>query len=91
VNLNDAVVVCSLCLVEEESTSHFFFTSHYSWKVWIEVHRWFSLSTVLPKEEKVHFLQHLQMCVSLRNRRGAWSIWVVVLWCVCNTRNSVSF
>lgn len=55
-NLNG---VCVLCNDQVETTSHLFFECNFSYSVWMTCLKWVGLSSALPNDGRMHFLQHV--------------------------------
>ncbi|XP_057443960.1 uncharacterized protein LOC130736131 [Lotus japonicus] len=87
--LEDAV--CPICLLEEETPSHLLVYCPFAWNIWMASYKWLGISTVLPKEGINHFLQHTFFCWSRNQRRGAWVVWIAVIWSIWSHRNAIIF
>lgn len=82
---------CSLCVQEEETTSHLLLTCPVVAKVWERCYRWLGVSTVLPEDCIRHLQQHFHLQLSSKQNQLYRVIWFAVVWSVWGRRNSVIF
>lgn len=87
----EADISCPLCSQTAENISHLFFFCNISWRVWMMVYNWCGISSVLPLDTSVNFMQFLQGCGSLKRRHGPWSIWVASVGTIWYSRNALIF
>lgn len=82
---------CPFCVSQEETSSHLLFSCPLSWNVWMACYKWFGFSTVLPKDGKEHFLQHIYPWRSNSQKQCAWMVWTAIIWALWNLRNGSIF
>lgn len=80
---------CVLCLQQEESSSHLFFSCPLSSKLWKQVYGWFGLCTVLPDNGEDHFSQHVIGNKKMDNIYRM--IWVATVASIWSLRNRIVF
>lgn len=83
--------LCSLCSLEEESSSHFFFTCIQSWKVWCKVYQWLGDTSAMSNDGISHFLQFLGSFAGKDRKNGKGFVWLATIWSLWNYRNNVIF
>ncbi|XP_057452097.1 uncharacterized protein LOC130743896 [Lotus japonicus] len=88
---SDEEARCSLCLQEEESTSHLLLNCPRVASVWARCYRWLGTPTVLPYDCVSHLQQHVSLQLNSKQNQLFRVIWFAVVWMVWGRRNSVIF
>lgn len=85
-------ISCGLCLLEDESVSHLFFSCSIAWKVWMKLCRWLGVSTVLPMNVKAHFV-HFGFILGARKNMKCVStlLWIAAISSLWFYRNKAIF
>src|ERR1044072_3974301 len=90
---NNTRGLCVMCKDKSESVPHLFFECRFTYVVWQSVYSWFGVDTVLPRECKAHFLQHIALGRGLKKKGDKLHkvIWFTVIWSIWCIRNNLVF
>ncbi|XP_057518489.1 uncharacterized protein LOC130799411 [Amaranthus tricolor] len=89
--INPQEAACPFCSLQLESNSHILFTCRFSWSAWMEILKWWGLSTALHNRYNKFSIQWL----GLVKNRMCPDFWALILGCVIRSlwyeRNQIKF
>ena len=89
--INPQDALCPFCSLEIESNSHIIFTCRFAWSIWMEILKWWSLSTALHNRCNNFCSQWLGL-QKLRKARNFWGLTLgCVIWSLWFERNQIKF
>ncbi|XP_057523883.1 uncharacterized protein LOC130803701 [Amaranthus tricolor] len=89
--INPQDALCPFCSLEIESNSHIIFTCRFAWSTWMEILKWWSLSSALHNRCN-HFCSQWFSLLKIRNSRKFWGLTLgCVIWSLWFERNQIKF